>query len=177
MALPAVRCVHIGDQRRGPSACPIADADHRPCQSSRLLPCFHKGAAAGLDIQQDCVRSGSNLLAHNARSNQRQAVHRRCHIPQGVDFFVCDCHLPALPDEGDADLVDNLEKFLPRQHCAVTRDGFQLIHRAAGEAQPSAGHLGNRNPAGSSHRSCNQGGLVAHTACGVLVHLHTGNAA
>ena len=63
--------IHIGDERCCPAACLFPDADHRLRQRNRVLFGLHKGAASSFDIQQDCVRSGSDLLTHNARCNQR----------------------------------------------------------------------------------------------------------
>ena len=169
----AQRLVHVGDERRRPFARAGADVDHRLRQGQRVLLGLHKGAGAGLNVQQNRICTGGNLLAHDAGGDQRQAVHRGGDVPQSVNLLVRHRQLPTLADQRDADLVDDVKEFLLRQGGAVTGNRFQLIHRPAGEAQPPAGHLGDGDAAGGGHRRSDQGGLVPHAAGGVLVHLDT----
>ena len=62
----AQRLVHVGDERRRPFARAGADVDHRLRQGQRVLLGLHKGAGAGLNVQQNRIRTGGNLLAHDA---------------------------------------------------------------------------------------------------------------
>lgn len=51
-------------------------------------PGFHKSSASRLHIQHDRVRACRQLFAHDGAGDQRHLVHRRRHIPQGIELFI-----------------------------------------------------------------------------------------
>ena len=136
---------------------------------------FHKGTGAHCHIQQNAVASGGQLFAHNAGGDQRNALHRRRHIPQRVHLPVRRGHLAALPHHGNPQPVDLVKKFLFAQGNPGTRHRFHLVHGAAGVAKPTAAHFGHLYAAGRRHRGHNQRGFIPHAAGGMLVHLHALN--
>ena len=133
MALPAVRpsgwfMSVMSAAVRLPAPAPMSTIVCARASASLLG--LHKSAGAGLDVQQNRICTGGNLLAHDAGGDQRQAVHRGGNVPQSVNLLVRHRQLPALADQRDADLVDDVKEFLLRQGGAVAGNRFQLIHRS-----------------------------------------------
>ena len=82
------RLAHAGDDGSHGLAGQLADLRHGLGQTDGVIHGFHQRAGAGLDVQDDGVRTGSELLGHNGGGDQRQAVHRGGHVPQGVQFLI-----------------------------------------------------------------------------------------
>ena len=64
------RLIHISDQCMHLTPCIFADRHHLFCQSKRIFFAFHKSSASGLDIQNNCIGTGSQFLAHNRAGDQ-----------------------------------------------------------------------------------------------------------
>ena len=75
-------------------------------------------------------------------------------------------------DDTAADFLGNAQELLHRQIGAETRNAFELVDRAAGEAQSPAGHFRDESAAGCHNGRKQECGLVADAAGAVLVHGH-----
>ena len=165
------RTVHIGDERHCSASHMLADGHHLLCQRNGVLQGLHKGAAAGLDVQKDSIGACGDLFAHNAGSNQRNAVDRSRHIAQRIELFIRGCQVAGLPNYADPHPADNVKKGLPIQCGSESGDGFQFIHRPAGVPQPAAAHLGHAHAQRSDNRRHDQRGLIPHAAGAVFIDL------
>ena len=167
----AQRGVHIGDHGGHAAAVVGADGDHELCQLNALVHGLHERASAGGHIQQDGVRTGGQLLGHDAGRDERDAADGGGDVAQGVHLFIRDGNALALADDRQANLVHLGKEFFLREGGLCAGNALHFINGAAGVAQATAAHLGDFHAAGR-HDGCNdQRGLVAHAAGGVLVHL------
>ena len=166
------RPVHIGDERRCAPAGKLRDLHHFLGERNRVLRCLHKGAAARLHVQQNTLCAGGDLLAHDARSDERHALHRPGHVAQRVKLLVRRAQLARLSDHRAPDLIDLRCKFFRRKIDPHTGNALKLIRRAARVSKPAAAHLGNLHPARRANRHNNHARLVTHAARGMLIYRH-----
>ncbi len=148
----------------------LADPDHKARQLFGIIFRLHESAVSALDVQQNSVGSGSQLLAHDAGCDQAQVIYRSGHIPQCVDLLVSRCNMTCLTDDRNALLIDLVDKILLFHRRLEAGDRTQLIDGPAGKAQTPSAHLGDRYAACCRSRSCDEGRLVAYTSGAVLVH-------
>src|SRR5437868_1138402 len=80
-----------------------AELHHRLGELPGLGRRLHEGAVADLDVEDDRVRAGGDLLGHDARRDQRDAVDRRRHVAQCVEALVRGHEPIALADDRQAD--------------------------------------------------------------------------
>ena len=120
----AQRLAHVGQHRvRAPSrAC--ADAHERLRQLRGAFARGHKRACADLHIEQDVPRAARELLAHDAGGNQRDALHRRCGVAQGVEQLICRRKARRLTRQAAANPLHLCEHLLRRQFRAVARNAL-----------------------------------------------------
>ena len=95
---------------RTPACVPIDTSDSASCRAS--LDRLHERAAARLHVQHQRVDALGDLLAHDRRRDQRDALDRAGHVAQRVELLVRGRDLGGLADEAAADL---------REHRAGTR--------------------------------------------------------
>lgn len=171
----AQRRIHVGNQRHSAPSHRFTDLHHGLRQAHRVLQRLHERTAAHLYIQHDAVCSGSDLLGHDARCNQRNALHSGGHVPQRIELLVCRRQVSALAHHTGAYGIDGADKFLWRKLHTEAGNGFQLIHSAAGVSQTTPGHLRHRHSAGCHNGSHHHGGLVPHAAGGMLIRLEALN--
>ena len=140
----AERRVHVGDQGDRAAAGELADGDHRLRELDGVIERLHEGTTARLDIEQDAVGAGGELLAHDRRGNQRDAVDCRRDIAQRVELLVGRREVARLSDDADAALVDRVEELLARERRLVARDRLELVDCAARVATlpPQAATIG-----------------------------------
>ena len=74
-----------------------------------------------------------------------------------------------MPDDGNTAFFDLRLKLLGTKRGAKAREGFELIHRTAGVTQTSATHFGNGAACGGNDGGNDERGLVADTACRMLI--------
>ena len=118
----AKRRIHIRNQRDRAAARKLANSDHRLCEFDGIIKGLHEGAAARLDIEQDTVGAGREFLAHDGRSNQRNAVNRSRDIAQGIELLVGRCKVARLTDDADAAFIDRIEELFARESRLITRN-------------------------------------------------------
>ena len=169
------RRVHVGNQRDGAPSCAFADGDHRLRKRDGVVERLHERARARLDVEQNAVRAGGELLAHDRGRDQRDRVDRRRHIAQRVEFLVRRREVARLPDDGHAAFVHDGEEFFPRNCRLIAGDGLQFVHGTARVSETAAAHLCDAPTAGGDDRGADERRLVADAAGGVLVHLFAGN--
>ena len=133
-------------EKRRPLRLPIAH--HVLSQFAGLFRRVHDGAGAGLDVEHHHVAAGGKFFGEYGGDDQRQAVHRLGDVAQGVEHLVRRGERGALAGDGAADGADDGLEFVHPQIDAHAGDGFELVQRAAGEAQPAAGHLRHLEAAG-----------------------------
>ena len=65
-----------------------AELEHRLGELARVVERLHEGAVADLDVEHDRLGAGGDLLRHDARRDQRDAVDGRGHVAKGVEPLV-----------------------------------------------------------------------------------------
>src|SRR6266511_1605409 len=165
----AERLVHVGDQRGAAPPGRLPEPHAGVGQLGGGADVLHEGARAGLDVEQDAARSPRQLLAHHARGDQRGAGHRGGHVAQRVDGLVGRDQRGALRHHRQPDALDLVEQLLDGQLHPQAGDGLQLVERASGVAEATAGQLQHLHADGGGERPDDQGGAVGHAAGGVLV--------
>ena len=95
--------------------------------------------------------------------------HRRRHIPYGIKAAIGRCKFRCSAYNGAAHRSDHLlEAFCPRRHC-ISRDRFELVHRAARVRETAACNHGYEHPTSSRCGSENQRNRISYPTCAVLV--------
>ncbi len=82
------RNIHIGQQRCGVHAGICAEGNHGAGQLTRTFYVFEESARAELHIEHEAVSSFSNLLTHDAGSNQGNCFHGCGDVTQGIELAV-----------------------------------------------------------------------------------------
>ena len=168
------RLAHVGDQRHDLGPALPADVDHGAGQALGIFGPFHEGAASGLDVEHQASDPLRQLLAHDARHDQGDAVDRRRDVPQRVELAVGRDQVRGLPRERHADRREHFPQALQTESDVETRDRLQLVERPAGVGESAARDHRNHH-AGRSHRGRqHERGLVADAAGRVLVDLAPG---
>ena len=165
----AERLVHIGHDGGHVASGMLADAYHLPRKLKSGFLRLHERAGAGFHVQHDGARAGGELLGHDARNDQRDAVHRRGHVAQRVHFFIRRGKIRRLPGDHKADVLGGFEEFFGRHGGGEAGEGFELVDRAAGVPETAAGHFRHFAAACRHHRAEHKRGLVADAAGRVLV--------
>ena len=169
---PAERLLHVRQERDDLAARSPSELDHRLGELARVLERLHEGAAADLDVEHDRVRAGGDLLRHDARRDQRDAVHRPGHVAERVELLVGGDEVVRLPDDREPDVTHLLDELLLRELDAEAGDRLELVERAAGVPETPSAHLPERDAAGRDDRADDDRGLVADAAGRVLVDDH-----
>ena len=168
----AERAVHVGDERDGPAADLPADFHHLARERFGVRLRFHERAAAGFDVEQDAVAARRDLLAHDRRGDQRDALDRAGHVAQRVELFVGRAEVAGLPDDGAAHAVHDGEEFLPPDRGAHAGNALHLVDGAARVPEPAAAHLRDLHAARRRDRHDHEARLVADAARRVFVDRH-----
>ena len=166
---PAERGIHPGHDRFGPDARRIADRHQRLRQPARVLERLHERAAARLDVEDEGADALGDLLAHDRRRDQRDALDRAGDVAQRVQPPVGRGDLGGLADQRAADGCHGRPEFLQRKRGAEAGNRFELVERAAGVAEAAARHHRHRGAARNRQRREDQRRLVADAAGAVLV--------
>src|ERR671925_1756178 len=97
------RLVHVGELADDLPIGAAPELEHRLGELSRVVERLHEGAVADLDVEDDRVRPGRDLLGHDARGDQRDVLDRRRDVAQGVQLLVGGDELRGLADDREAD--------------------------------------------------------------------------
>ncbi len=137
-ALPTARSerrIHGRDDRFGLHAGRVADRHERFGQAARIRGGLHERAAAGLHVEHERVDAFGDLLAHDRRADERDALDGAGHVAQRVQLLVGRRDLRGLADHRAADASERRLHLLERQVDAKAGDRLELVERAAGMAR------------------------------------------
>ena len=138
-------------------------------QHARVVERLHEGAVADLDVEDDRVGTGGELLGHDRRRDQRHDVDGRRHVAERVELLVGRHEVRALADDRHPDVSQLGDHLVGRQLDPEPGNRLELVQRAARVPEPAAAHLPERHAAGGDDRADRDRGLVAHAAGRVLV--------
>ena len=106
-ALPAARrqrLVHVGDERDRPAPGPVRDVDERAGQRPGLVERRHEGAAADLDVEDQGIEPGGELLRQDRGGDEVDRLDRPGHVADRVEPPVGRGDVVGLADDRAADL-------------------------------------------------------------------------
>ena len=169
----AKRAIHAGNQRCSGTTNVLANRNHGICQLNCGVDVLHKGARTTLNVQQNAVGAGSDLLAHNARRNQRHRVNRCGNVAKRVELLVSWNKIARLTCNSNANLGDLLEEVGLGNLNGKSWDRLKFVQRTARVTQAAAAHLGNLDTQRCNKRANDQRSFIANTAGRVLVNLNT----
>ena len=64
------RLVHVGEHADDVPAGALPEREHRLTEDLRVRQGLHEGAVADLDVEHDRIRTGGDLLRHDARGDE-----------------------------------------------------------------------------------------------------------
>ncbi len=169
------RLAHIRHNSTGFPPSPISDLHHRFREQDGILLRLHKSTAARLHIEHYHIRPRSKLLAHYAAGNQRDAVHGRSHIPQGINLFVRRGKIGSLRHYGKFYPVYLHKKVLFGKFCNKSRETLKLIDGSPGMPKSPPRHLRHGDTERRDNRSYNQCCFIPHPARTVFVRFFPNN--
>ena len=170
-ARAAKRTIHRGEQRDDRTPVIRAELDHdvrqlehavEPPAGTRPLPRLMSSTSP--------VRSFRELLAHDARRDERNGLHGRGRIAQRVHLPVGRRDLRRLPDQRAADVSRSARvASIERQVGAKPGDRLELVERAAGVTERRPDIIGTDDAERGDERRENERNLVTDAAGRVLV--------
>jgi hypothetical protein len=164
------RLIHVRDQTHDLAFRAAPELEHGLRKRLGVGLRLHEGAVAYLDVEDDCVGAGGDLLGHDARGDQADVVDGRRHVAQRVELLVGRDELERLPDHGEAGLAHLRYELCGGELDAKSRDRLELVERPSGVPQPAPRHLREGNPAGGDDGADGERRLVTDAAGRVLVH-------
>ena len=129
------RLVHVGDHGDYLAFEELAHLHHQRSQALCVVHRLHKRAAADLDVEHDRVRTGGELLTHDACGNQRHTLNGARYVAKGIHLLVGGHEIARLPDHANAGFAHDLFKAVDRLPDVHAGDRFQLVDCAAGERE------------------------------------------
>ena len=163
------RLVHVREQADDLTPGAAAEVDHLLREDARVVERLHERAVADLDVEDDGVRSGRDLLGHDRRGDERDDVHRPGDVAERVELPVGGDEVTRLPDDGEADFANLVHELVDRELDAEARYRLELVERAPGVSEAAPAHLSEGHAAGSDDRADGERRLVPHSAGRVLV--------
>ena len=121
------RLIHPCDIRDGPLPERLADLNQCVRKCFRVVERGHKRAGPGFYVQHERIDPLGEFLAHNARSDQRDALDRRGHIPKCIQSFVRRGDLLGLPYHHHLLPAQNLPVAIQRNIYLKPRNRLQFV--------------------------------------------------
>ena len=84
----AERLVHVGQQADDLRPARVPSSSIVSASVARVVQRLHERAVADLDVEDDRLGSGGDLLGHDARRDQRDVVDRRRDVAKRVELLV-----------------------------------------------------------------------------------------
>ncbi|CAB4966772.1 unannotated protein [freshwater metagenome] len=161
--------VHRGDEgtRVDPRIEP--DLHHRLSEQPRLRRVGHESTRPGLHVEHQSPGAFGDLLAHDARCDERDRLDRAGHIAQRIELLVGGGEARASRADDAAGGTQHFEHLIVREVRPPAADRLELVERAAGMAQAAAAELRHGSAARRDDRHEREGDLVADPAGRVLV--------
>ena len=129
----------------------------------------HERARAGLDVHDEPLEPGRELLRQDRGGDERDRFDRRGHVADRVEAPVGGRERRGLADDRAADVAHHLPERSEVGLRVVAGDRIELVERAAGVAEAAAGDHRHVGAAGREHRREHQRDVVADAAGRVLV--------
>ena len=158
--------VSNAEQRR---PAPFGDLDQRAGELAGRLERRQERARPGLDVHDQGIEAGRQLLRQDRGDDQRNRFHRRGDVADGVEAAVGRRQIVGLADDRAARGADGRAQALEIGLGRVTGNAVQLVQRAAGMAQAAARDHRHIRAARRHHRRQHQAHLVADAAGRMLV--------
>ncbi len=163
------RLIHVRQQADRLPARLLPEREHRLRELARVVQCLHERAVPHLHIEDDRVGAARDLLRHDARRDQRDLVDGRRHVAKGVEHLVRRHEVGGLPDDRDTDILDLCDQLGDGELDAEAGNRLELVERASGVAEATAGHLPERDAARRDDRADRERRLVPNAPRRVLV--------
>src|SRR5699024_3352084 len=122
-----------------------------------------------LDVEDEAGGALGDLLRHDRRGDERDAVDGGGGVAQGVELLVRRGQTgPGGADDG-SDVLELGQDLLIAQSRPPAGDGFELVECAPGVAEPAAGQLRDGDVEDRDQRGQGQGDLVPDSPGRMLV--------
>src|SRR3984893_3321833 len=168
------RLVHVSDERNNSFAHAPAGFDHHLGKVHSILFALHERAGTHFDVEDKSVNAFRKLFAHYRAADQADVLDGAGRIAKRVNLLVRRSNFLCLTDEAHPTLLQHRTELIEGQINVKSGNSFKLVQRAASVTQAAAADHGDRQPASSDDGSENQRGLIADSACRVLVDLFSG---
>ena len=168
-ARAAERPIHRGDERDDRTAVIGAEPDHRLRQLELALERREERAAAALHVEHEAGEILRELLAHDARGDERDGLDRRRRVAQRVHLPVGRRDLRRLADQRAADRVELRRASRQREVGAEPGMDSSLSSVPPVWPRPRPDIIGTATPSDGDERREHERDLVADAAGGVLV--------
>ena len=106
----------------------------------------HERPRASLHVEHETGETLRELLAHDARRDQRNDFYGCGRVAQRVELAVRRHDLGRLAQHRAADFRDLLLRISQRELRPESRNRFELVERAAGVPEAAPGHHRHRDP-------------------------------
>jgi hypothetical protein len=136
----AERAVHRREQRDGGAAVVGAQLDHRAREVEPAVELGDERARPALHVEHEAGEPFRELLAHDARRDERDGLDGPGDVAQRVHLAVGRGDLRGLADERAAEALELARGGGEREVGAEARDALELVERAAGVAEAAARH-------------------------------------
>ena len=123
------------------------ELDHFCRELHFLLKCREERARAALDVDDETGEVFCQLLAHDARCDQRNHFHRRRRVAQRIHLPIGRHDLVALTEHRAANSRHLPLRFVERQRRTKSGDRFQFVERTARVTEAAARHHRHRHAA------------------------------
>ena len=143
----AQRNIHGGDQCPRAHARIVADLDHGAGELLCSREIGHECSVARLHVQDETVRALGNLLAHDARGDQRNRLDRSCDIAKRVQLLIGWCQSVAGCADHTTRGAHDIRHLLVGQQGTPPGDGFHLVQSAPEVAEATTTQLRNNRSA------------------------------
>src|SRR5699024_5986100 len=118
-----------------------AQIDHGPGQLAGLVEVLHERSGTDLDVEDEAGGTLGDLLRHDRRGDERDAVDGGGDVAQGVELLVRRGQTGSGGADDGPDVLELAEDLLIAQARPPTGDGLEFVERASGVAEPAAGQL------------------------------------
>src|SRR5699024_2519191 len=143
--------------------------DHGPGQLAGLVEVLHERPGTDLDVEDEAGGALSDLLRHDRRGDERDAVDGGGGVAQGVELLVRGGQTGSGGADGGSDVLELGQDVLLAESSLPAGDGFELVAGAPGAAEPAAGQLRDGDVEDRDQRGQGQGALVPDSAGRMLV--------
>ena len=163
------RLVHVGDERDRRQAGADRDRGEPAREVARAFEARHEGARAGLDVHDEALQPGGELLGQDRGGDQRDRFDGGGHVADRIEPLVGGREILGLADDRAAGLGDRAPEQREIGLGDIAGDGIELVERAAGMAEAAARDHRHKGAAGGEHGGEHQADIVADAAGRMLV--------